>query len=366
VIVLLLLLTALLAYANGGNDVSRGIATLVGSGVTNFRRAVIWGTLWTLAGGLTAAAAAQGLVATFSGKGFLAQPDGSPVYLGAVATGATAWVLFASRFGLPVSTTHSIVGALAGAAMAGHGWHSLQWGFIAERVAVPLLLSPVLSLALLYGVFPLLRPVLARVNDYCLCLERRRLAVAAPAGLDFSESLPTSPVIAPGEECETPSIAGRLNLVDGLHWFSSGLTSFARGLNDTPKIVALGIMASAVFGASPFSMFAAVAAAMALGSLIAGFRVTETLACRVTPMSPTEGFSANAVTSLLVGSASTIGLPVSTTHVSSGAIIGIGLHRGTGALRWGMVRDMALAWVVTVPAGAVLGATAHALLRHLG
>jgi PiT family inorganic phosphate transporter len=105
---------------------------------------------------------------------------------------------------------------------------------------------------------------------------------------------------------------------------------------------------------------------MALGSLIAGLRVTETLACRVTPMSPTEGFSANAVTSLLVGSASTLGLPVSTTHVSSGAIIGIGLHRGTGALRWGTVRDMALAWVVTVPAGAVLGAAAHALIRYLG
>lgn len=365
-IALVLVLALLLGYANGANDVSRGIATLVGSGVTNFRRAVIWGTLWTLAGGLAAAVVSQGLIATFSGKGFLAQPDGSPAYLGAVAAGAMIWVLLAARLGLPVSTTHSIVGALIGGALVGHGWQSLQWGFIAQKVAVPLLLSPVLSLALLYCVFPVLRPVLARVNDYCLCIERRRLVVAAPAGLAFSESLPASAVIAPGQDCETPSIAGRLNLVDGLHWFSSGLTSFARALNDTPKIVALGIAASAILGGGSFTVFASVAMAMTLGSLIAGFRVTETLACRVTPMSPIEGFSANAVTSVLVGSASTLGLPVSTTHVSSGAIIGIGLYRGTGAIQWGTVRDMALAWVVTVPAGAVLGATAYAFLRSLG
>lgn len=364
-IALVLVLAVLLGYANGANDVSRGVATLVGSGVTNFRRAVIWGTLWTLAGGLAAAVVSQGLIATFSGKGFLAQPDGSPAYLGAVAAGAMIWVLLAARLGLPVSTTHSIVGALAGAAIAAHGWQSIQWAFVAKKVAVPLLLSPALSLALLYLVFPLLRPVLARVNDYCLCIERRRLAVAAPAGLTLSESLPASAIIAPGQDCEAPSIAGRLNLVDGLHWFSAGLTSFARALNDTPKIVALGIAASAVLGASSFSVFTGVALAMALGSLIAGFRVTETLACRVTPMSPVEGFSANAVTSLLVGSASTFGLPVSTTHVSSGAIIGIGLHRGTGALQWATVREMALAWLVTVPAGAVLGATAYALLRQL-
>ena len=287
------------------------------------------------------------------------------MYLGAVAAGAMTWVLLAARVGLPVSTTHSIVGALTGAAIAAHGWHALQWSFVTKKVALPLLLSPALSIALLYCIFPLMRPVLARVNDYCLCIERRRLAVAAHAGVAFSESLPTSAVIAAGQDCETPSIAGRLNLVDGLHWFSSGLTSFARALNDTPKIVALGIAASAVIGASSFTVFAGIALAMAFGSLVAGFRVTETLACRVTPMSPIEGFSANAVTSLLVGSASTLGLPVSTTHVSSGAIIGIGLHRGTGAVQWRTVRDMALAWLVTLPAGALLGAAAHTLLRQL-
>lgn len=362
---LLVVLAGLLAYANGANDVSRGIATLVGSGVTSFRRAVIWGTAWTVLGGLAAAAASRGLVATFSGKGFLAEPDASPAYLGAVAAGAMAWVLLAARVGLPVSTTHSIVGALAGAAIASQGWGSLQWGFVAKKVAVPLLFSPVLSLALLYVLFPLMRPVLAKVDNYCVCIERRRLAVVAASALAHSEALPATVVIAPSDVCATADVAGRLNLVDGLHWFSSGLTSFARALNDTPKIVALGIAASAAFGVDSFAVFAGIALAMGLGSLVAGLRVTETLACRVTPMSPIEGFSANAVTSVLVGSASTLGLPVSTTHVSSAAIIGIGLHRDTRTVEWGTVRDMALAWVVTLPVAALVGAVAFALMSKL-
>lgn len=356
-------LAFLLAYANGANDVSRGIATLVGSGVTNFRRAVIWGSMWTIAGGLLAAAVSQRLVATFGGKGILARPIDSHAFLAAVAAGAIAWVLFAARRGLPVSTTHSIAGALAGAAVMAQGWADLQWGFIGKKVALPLLLSPALALATLYAIFPLLRPLLARVDRYCLCLERR-VAIAGYGQVAFSAT--QSAVLGSQEECASPAVAGRLNLVDGLHWFSSGATSFARALNDTPKIVALGLAASALFGVSSFTLYAGIALAMGLGSLVGGFRVTETLACRVTPMSPTEGFSANLVTSLLVALASSRGLPVSTTHVSSGAIIGIGLHRDSRTVDWGTVRDMAIAWLVTVPVTGLVAAGTFALLRSLG
>src|SRR5438876_6184512 len=103
----LLALVALLAFANGSNDVSKGIATLVGSGISNWKTAVVWGTLWTVAGGLLAAFASQGLVAVFSGNGFLDRPVSGGAFLASVAIGATAWVLFASRTGLPVSTTHA-------------------------------------------------------------------------------------------------------------------------------------------------------------------------------------------------------------------------------------------------------------------
>jgi len=362
---LLLGLAFLLAYANGANDVSRGIATLVGSGVTNFRRAVLWGTAWTLAGSFAAAAASQSLVATFSGKGFLAAPNVSPAFLASICLGAVSWVLFAARAGLPVSTTHSIVGALAGAAIVAQGAASLHWGFVAKKVALPLLLSPALSLLVIYALFPLLKPLLASVDRYCLCLERR-VAITAYGTAVLQGVVLETAVVEREEACAaSPAVAGRLNLVDGLHWLSSGATSFARALNDTPKIVALGLAASALLSVTSFTFYAAIALAMGLGSLVAGFRVTQTLACRVTPMSHTEGLSANLVTSLLVGLASTKGLPVSTTHVSSGAIIGIGLHRGSGTVQWGTVREMAIAWLVTLPAAAGIAAVAYSLLRSL-
>ncbi len=351
-----------LAFANGSNDVSKGIATLVGSGVSNFRAAVVWGAVWTCAGGVMAAFASQGLVGTFSGRGFLEHPVDGPSFLGAVATGATAWVLFASRAGLPVSTTHAIAGALAGAAIVEEGASTLHWSFFAKRVAMPLAVSPLLAVALLYAVFPLLRRALTRVDTYCLCIERRAVLVSGSA-LAMGES--ATAVVATENECAaSPSVAARVSTVDGLHWLSAALTSMARGLNDTPKIVALGIFgATGLFG-SGFPLYAAAAAGMTAGSLIGGFRVTETLAKRVTRMSPAEGFAANAVTSALVGLASFGALPVSTTHISSGAIIGIGLHRDGASVHWSTVREILLAWLVTLPAAAAVGAGAFALFSR--
>jgi inorganic phosphate transporter, PiT family len=361
---ILTLLAALLAWANGSNDISKGIATLVGSGVSNFRAAVIWGTLWTVGGGLVAAFASQGLVATFSGRGFLDRPASGPAFLSAVAIGAIAWVLFASRTGLPVSTTHSIAGALAGAGIVAQGAASLHWGTFAQKVALPLGLSPVISVLLVSAVFPLLARTTARFEAYCLCLERRVVVAMPASGAMIAMSATTETVVATEAECaSSPTVTARLSAIDALHWASSALTSLARGLNDTPKIVALGIVAAATLGISGVPFYLLVALAMGAGSLIAGFRVTETLARKVTPMSPGEGFAANLVTTLLVGTASLVALPVSTTHVSSGAIIGIGLHRGVETIRWRTVRDMLLAWVVTLPVSALIAAGAFALLR---
>ena len=356
-------LAGLLAYANGSNDVSKAIATLVGSGVTSFRAAVVWGTVWTVAGGLLAAFATQGLVKAFSGDGFLARPIPGPGFLSAVAVGSIAWVLLATRTGMPVSTTHAIAGALAGAGIAAQGVSALHFGFLASRIALPLLLSPIASMTLVFAVFPLLHRGVLHAESYCVCIERG--VAISTGGLAMSELSTT--VVARERDCESsPAVTARVSALDALHWLSSALTSLARGLNDTPKIVALGLAASSIAGFSGTAFYALVAAVMGAGSLIAGFRVTETLARKVTPMSPAEGFCANLVTSLLVGIASFVALPVSTTHVSSGAIIGAGLRKGADGVRWTTVRDMLLAWVVTLPAAAMAGAAAWALMRAVG
>ncbi len=356
-------LAGLLAYANGSNDVSKGIATLVGSSVTSFRAAVAWGTLWTVAGGLLAALASQGLVTAFSGSGFLARPIPGTGFLSAVAAGSIAWVLLATRTGMPVSTTHAIAGALAGAGIAAQGVSGLHFGFLASRIALPLLLSPIASMVLVFVIFPLLHRGVLHAESYCVCIERR-MAIS-PGGLAMSEL--SAAVVSREQDCEvSPAVTARVSALDGLHWLSSALTSLARGLNDTPKIVALGLAASSVAGFSGIAFYALVAAAMGAGSLVAGFRVTETLARKVTPMSPAEGFCANLVTTLLVGFASFVALPVSTTHVSSGAIIGVGLRGGGASVRRATVRDMLLAWLVTLPVAALAGGGAWALMRAVG
>jgi PiT family inorganic phosphate transporter len=360
----LVLLAGLLAYANGSNDISKSISTLVGAGVTNPRAAVFWGSLWTVAGAVAAAFASQALVATFSGKGFLDGGRLPTAFPAAVAAGAISWVLFASRTGLPVSTTHAIAGALAGAGIAAQGAGALHWDVLARKVALPLGLSPLLSIVVVAAVFPLLGRAARRADTYCVCVERRELA---PAGAVLthasSPAMAVGAVLAPAADCETaPAIAARVSVIGGLHWISAALTAFARGLNDAPKIAALGLGAAAVFGIRGFAFYAALAAAMAAGSLLAGFRVVETLASKVTPMSPAEGFAANLVTTLLVGAASFVALPVSTTHVSTGAIVGIGIRRGPGFIRWKTVGEMAIAWLVTIPVAGLIAAAVLVLI----
>ncbi|MGH9457973.1 MAG: inorganic phosphate transporter, partial [Thermoanaerobaculia bacterium] len=154
----------------------------------------------------------------------------------------------------------------------------------------------------------------------------------------------------------------RVDGVEVLHWISSGMTSFFRGMNDAPKVLAIGAAAATVIGMPRTGLYALVAVAMGAGSLVAGFRVTRTLAEKVTPIAPRDGLAANLVTSVLVGLASRFALPVSTTHVSSGAVIGAGVARGGRDVRWRTVREMLLAWIVTLPVAAGLAAAAYGVL----
>jgi PiT family inorganic phosphate transporter len=157
--------------------------------------------------------------------------------------------------------------------------------------------------------------------------------------------------------------------LDTIHWISSGLASFARGTNDAPKIVAILLLGSTTAAwpstSSQLIAFGGVAIAMGLGSYFGGLRVTEVLAEKVTKMNHAEGLSANLATSSLVLVSGFLGLPVSTTHLSSSAIIGIGLLKGRNSVRWTTVRDMVLAWVVTLPASALLAGVAYLILTKV-
>lgn len=371
--ILLLLGVVALAYANGANDISKGVATLVGSGVAQYRRAILWGTAWTLVGSLAAGIFSKALVATFSNEVITSHvqlPDAFPM---AVLIGAIGWVLLATRMGLPVSTTHAIIGALCGATIIAFGWRGILWASsLGNKFLLPLLFSPLISLAALWILFPAMQFALSPLNKKCACAETRRrqiLAAASSAGTVLGAvDLPAMRVVVDHfDDCQARStvIAG-IALGDGLHWLSSGLTSFARGLNDAPKIVALGLALTLTLHRDSTSLFVVVSLAMGLGSILAGQRVTETLAEKITPMNPIEGLSANLITSFLVAFASHWGLPVSTTHVSAGAITGVGLCRKQRAVQWSTVWTLLQAWVITLPASAALAAAALPLLKQLG
>ncbi len=354
----LVLLTFGIAFANGANDVSKGVATLVGSGLSADRRALMWGAAWTVVGALGAGFVSRGLLAVFSGNGVLATPPSSLAFPVAVSIGAVGWLAIATHTGLPVSTTHALVGGLIGAGLMAEGAAGVDWAAVAHKVALPLAVSPLLSLGLVFVIFPAVTLLFRRLNRYCVCLERHEVALAPALGGPAIAAGRALHVIA-GADCP-PQVLTRLNALDSVHWLSAGLTSGARALNDAPKILALGLAAAPALGLGTGSLGAAVAVAMGLGSYLAGRRVTRTLADKVTHIAPDDGLAANLVTSGLVGFASVVAAPVSTTHVSTGAIVGVGMHRRQ--VRWKLVGELLLAWVVTVPVTAAIAAASYRVL----
>lgn len=372
-----LLLLAALAFANGSNDVSKGVATLVGSGVTQLRRAILWGTVWTVAGGLLGLFFSTAMVATFThgilSENLILTETQSVILAWAVILGAMGWVSVSSWKGLPVSTTHAITGAICGAGLAAWGSGGIEWASLGQKVLLPLAASPFLALGLALIVHPLIRRTLTRWPGHCVCLlplRKARLAVEQSGRVSFMTPDPEWVTVVDAPACDAPQVLSLRVGPDTFHWITSGLTSLARGLNDGPKMVALLAGLTLIHGGNTSTWMAAafvvVALGMGLGGYWAGRRVTEVLAVKITRMDHLEGFTANLSTALLVTAAARMGLPVSTTHVSSSAIIGMGLLKGPGRLHWKTVGEIFLAWAVTLPVSALLSASVYLAISALG
>lgn len=367
----LLLAVLTLAYANGANDNFKATATLFGSGTHGYRAALGLATAAQIAGSLASVFLAGLLLKAFSGKGLV---PGSvvtdPHFLVAVATGGAGAVLLATRLGIPISTTHALIGALVGAgAIFAPG--ELQWSALGTRYFLPLLLSPLLALvgaALLYPLARVLGRALGIRATTCVCIgERLEPVVVGLDGALLLKRTGAAVTLGESEACET-SYVGRFagisaeRLCDHLHRLSACALGFARGLNDTPKVLAL-LVAAGWSGMPPALALAIVAVVMAIGGLLHSRRIAETLGHRITSMNRAQGLVANGVSSALVIGASLMGSPVSTTHVSTGAIFGIGTQ--TGRADWRVVSGIVAAWVATLPLAALLAVGCALLTRHL-
>ncbi|MFQ5583462.1 MAG: anion permease [Calditrichia bacterium] len=341
-ILLILFLAALfLAYSNGSNDNFKGVATLFGSGTTNYKTAIWWATITTFAGSVSSVFLAGTLVHNFSGKGLV--PDmiaASPQFLLAVALGG----------GLMAVGTNVNFAVLGGVFF------------------LPLLLSPFVAMFLatvIYIVFREIRIRLGVTKEMCFCIGETEQVVPIPqpvSAFSIHNKAVITPILGTGENCEQRYSGSVLGInsqkaLDFAHFASAGMVSFARGLNDTPKIVALLLAVKALDIQMGIGM---VAIGIAAGGLLNTRKVAETMSKKITPLNHGQGFTANLVTGFLVIVASRMGMPVSTTHVSVGSLFGIGLATREANTR--VVSEIIASWVLTLPVAALIGGLVYRVI----
>ncbi len=359
ILIILFLSTCFLAYSNGANDNCKGVATLFGSKTTNYKYAIWWATLTTFAGSMASIFFAHGLVSTFSGKSLVPESiAASPDFLTAVAIGAAITVMVATVTGFPISTTHSLTGALVGAGFVAIG-SQVNFAVLGGSFFLPLLLSPVFAMvfgSIFYSTFRILRIRSGITKEWCLCVGKQRKLTPScqpvPV-LSVKYGSTIGVAIDTEENCQEIYNGHFLGmnsqkLLDYLHFCSAGVVSFARGLNDTPKIVALLLL---IKGLSIHWGMLAVAVGMSVGGLLNARKVAETMSKKITTLNHGQGFTANLVTSILVIFASKLGMPVSTTHVSVGSLFGIGFIARCINIR--TVLEILLSWFTTLPIAAI-------------
>lgn len=362
--VVLFLIVLLLAASNGANDNFKGVAALYGSRVAGYWTSLGWASVTTLAGSLCSVFLAQALLKAFTGAGLV--PDEIAAQSGfalAVAGGAGLTVALGSWRGLPISTTHALVGAMCGAGLIAVGFGGVHFSTLGKTFLLPLLASPLIALIPAWIIAPWLRKLVRRAtgDPECICTNRAAAAVTAE-GIQLRSAAQT--ISATNAECEIHGARPRhLRLdargtVNALLFLSSGAVSFARGLNDTPKIAALLLPITLL---NDSSAVLAVGMAMLVGGLIGARRVAHTMSDKIPTLDVGAALSASLTTGLLVSTASVNGLPVSTTHVSVGALAGAGANGGSG-INGQVMTNIAWSWVITLPIGALFGAVLYVIL----
>ncbi|MDA1052377.1 MAG: inorganic phosphate transporter [Planctomycetota bacterium] len=357
------------AYANGANDNFKGVATLFGSGTTSFRRALAWATITTFLGSLAAFLLAGNLIKSFSGKGLVDDAIATqPAFAAAVALGAGLTVLLATRIGMPISTTHSLVGALIGTGLIAGS--ALNLSNLGSRFLLPLLVSPILAVIVTGMIYPVLRFARLRLGitrDVCLCVGNKTVEVlpAANHAVAIQRAEQLTATLGDTVTCQSRYQGQILGIsaaetLDRFHFLSAGMVSFARGLNDTPKFAAM-LLVAPYLGVS--ASLVLVGIVIAVGGLLSARRVAETMSRRITTMNHGQGFTANLVTGLIVIAASRFGLPVSTTHVSCGSLFGVGAVTGQADKK--TIATILLAWFVTLPVAAVLAGVSFWILKQI-
>jgi inorganic phosphate transporter, PiT family len=323
-VALIIAIAVLFDFVNGFHDAANSIATVVATRVLSPTQAVSMAAVFNF---LAAMVFGTGVAATV-GRGFVNTDVVTPYVVLAGLIGAIVWNVLTWYFGLPISSSHALIGGYAGAAVAKAGLHGVIVGRWPSTL-IFIVVAPMIGLALGFVLMIIVYRVFHRWT---------------PAHMD--------------------------RYFRHAQLFSAALLSGAHGTNDAQKT--MGIITAALVAGQFQSSFAVPkwvivisASAMGLGTLSGGWRVVRTMGTRLTRLKPRSGFAAETGAAISIFFATHLGLPVSTTHVVAGSIAGVGAIQRVRAVRWTLAANIVIAWVLTIPAAAALAAVAFGVIRLL-
>jgi PiT family inorganic phosphate transporter len=322
----LILVALAFDFLNGLHDAANSIATVVATRLLKPVHAVAFAAVCNFAAYfLTLAFPSLHKVADTIGQGLISKDLITPAVVFGALIGAMFWNVVTWLKGIPSSSSHALVGGMIGSGVAHAGMGSIKWIGL-NKTLIAIVLSPVLGMILSMLVMLLTSWLFVRASN-----------------------------------------RGAEKTLRGLHLVSSGAYSLSHGLNDAQKT--MGIITVLLFSTGwlhgkfevPHWVAISCYVAMGLGTLSGGWKIIETMGSRITKLSQHQGFSASLGGSIILFSASLLGIPVSTTHTITGCIIGAGTARRASAVRWGVAGNVVVAWIITIPASAAVGAMFYGL-----
>ncbi len=324
-LVAVLILAVAFDYVNGFHDTANAIATSVATRALRPAHAILMAAAFNFIGAFAGTAVAKTI-----GTGLVDEATTTQVVVAAALVGAIAWNLITWRLGIPSSSSHALIGGLLGATFVAAGVASIKVAGFLEKVVLPLVSSPVIGFVLAFVLMVALFWIFRGADRRPLARRFRRLQL-----------------------------------------LSAGFMAFSHGSNDAQKT--MGVITLALFAAGviptvdvPTWVILLAATAMSLGTAAGGWRIMATMGHRVVELEPIHGFAAETTAATVIITAAHLGMPVSTTHVISSAIMGVGTSKGAHGVRWGVARGILVAWVVTIPAAGLVGALAWFVLTALG
>jgi PiT family inorganic phosphate transporter len=324
-LVLVIVLAIAFDYVNGFHDTANAIATSVATRALAPRYAILMATAFNFIGAFAGTAVAKTIA-----SGLVDEASTTQVVIAAALIGAIIWNLITWQQGLPSSSSHALIGGLLGATIVAAGTGALNINGIVNKVLIPMITSPLLGFAIAFALMVVLYWVFRRSKRKPMASRFRRLQIG-----------------------------------------SAAFMAFAHGSNDAQKtmgIITLALLSAGVIDdfTVPTWVIIVSASALSLGTAVGGWRIMHTMGQRVAKLEPVHGFAAETTAATILLGTAELGMPVSTTQVISGAIMGVGSSQGLRHVRWGVARRILIAWVLTLPAAGLLAAVAWMAMTAIG